>query len=718
VEKKDEKSVKDDGKDEKKKRPTIGNNLLRWYQNISSTEVARKATDLINQFTTKAKPVAGAPKSAAAAAAGTSGSLDIPLPDAEMGKVVTRFAPEPSGYLHIGHAKAALLSEYFARQYKGKLILRFDDTNPSKEKEEFEQSIKEDLHLMGIKADQVTHTSDYFAQLQDYAIQLIKKGLAYVDDTDTETMRDQRMHGIASKNRDLSVEENLQKFQEILNGTTYGLTACLRAKMSVDDPNKALRDPVIYRCNVETPHHIHGTRYKAYPTYDFAAPVVDSLEGVTHALRANEYRDRNPQYKWFFDALNIRPCHIWDYSRMNFVYTLLSKRKLKWFVEEGLVSGWDDARFPTVRGIRRRGMTIEALRTYVLMQGASQKTLDAEWDKIWVVNKKVIDPIAPRFTALAKTDLVPVDVVGAKSGQVPKEAFSSALPRHKKNPDVGTKEVTFSDKFWLEQVDAASVKQAETVTLMDWGNVIIESIERQGDVVKSIKVTLDLDGDFKTTEKKLTWLSRVSGPKRGDLIDVTLLDYDYLITKKKLEEEDEVKDFLTPVTEFKTTAVGDWNLRSLKHGDIIQLERKGYYIVDRVDASSMDLISIPDGKVASTGSKASSVPVEKTTKVAPAEKSKAAEKSTKVPPPEKPTKVASPEKSKQVDEPTLEKPKEKMAKVNGVADSLLPEQSTISKMYVVPPVYGHLPLNPTQISKMYHVPSIYGDQLADKEQVE
>jgi glutamyl-tRNA synthetase len=290
-----------------------------------------------------------------------------------MGNVVTRFPPEPSGYLHIGHAKAALLNQYFAEQYKGKLIIRFDDTNPSKEKVEFEDSIKEDLKLIGITADAVTHTSDYFDKIYELALEMIKNGKAYVDDTDQATMREQRMEGIASKSRDLSVEENLKRFEEMKNATEFvsdctcicdgnecewdvkqrcasqGMTCCLRAKISVDNPNKAMRDPVIYRVNV-APHHYTGDKYKVYPTYDFACPIVDSIEGVTHALRTNEYRDRNPQYYWMLDALNLRKPTIWDFSRINFVYTLLSKRKLQWFVDQALVTGWDDPRFPTVRG--------------------------------------------------------------------------------------------------------------------------------------------------------------------------------------------------------------------------------------------------------------------------------------------------------------------------------------------------------------------------------
>ena len=162
-------------------------------------------------------------------------------------------------------------------------------------------------------------------------------------------MRDERMNGVASARRNLSPEESLARFAEMATGSTEGKRWCLRAKMSIDDPNKALRDPVIYRVN-DLPHHRTGTRYKIYPTYDFACPVVDALEGVTHALRTNEYRDRNPQYQWMLDATKSRKVDVWDFGRLAFVYTLLSKRKLKWFVEEGHVSGWDDPRFPTVRG--------------------------------------------------------------------------------------------------------------------------------------------------------------------------------------------------------------------------------------------------------------------------------------------------------------------------------------------------------------------------------
>ncbi|KAJ2996064.1 hypothetical protein HDV02_000214 [Globomyces sp. JEL0801] len=529
-----------------------------------------------------------------------SGNMEIPLPDAHEGHVVTRFPPEPSGYLHIGHAKAALLNDYFARSYKGKLILRFDDTNPSKEKMEFENSIKEDLKLLGIKPDVTTHTSDNFDKIYDYAVALIKQGGAYVDNTDVDTMRDERFNGIESKNRNLSIEENLRIFdKEMKKGTELGMTYCLRAKIDMQDPNKCMRDPVLYRCN-STPHHVHGTKWKMYPTYDFACPIVDALEGVTHALRTIEYRDRNAQFEWFLNALKLRKVHVWDYSRLNFVYTLLSKRKLTWFVEEKLVTGWDDPRFPTVRGVLRRGMTVDALRTYIISQGASQREINLEWDKIWAINKKVIDPISPRHTALIKENLVKVKVLDEDL-----QPHVKAVPKHKKNPDVGTKTTTYSRDCYLEQADAATLEIGEEVTLMDWGNVFVKNIVKSGELVKSVEISLHLEGDFKKTKKKLTWLSEGSKPE-SKLVDVVLFDFDYLITKKKLEEDDDIKDCLSPKTEFKYPAVGDANLRLLKKNDIIQFERKGYYICDKPATKGDDCVYlnfIPDGRAESIAPK-------------------------------------------------------------------------------------------------------------------
>lgn len=566
--------------------------VIRWFNCINDAAFVKAAID---SYADMQKQLRGRQKDQA--------SFEINLEGAEMGKVVTRFPPEPSGYLHIGHAKAVLLNQYFAQAYKGQLIVRFDDTNPSKEKCEFEQSIIEDLELLGVRGDRLSHTSDYFKELEGYCEQMIREGTAYADDTPKDQMRAERFDGIESKCRSHSVEENLRRWEEMKKGSDEGLLNCIRAKLDMQALNKALRDPVMYRCNTTVPHHRTGWTYKVYPTYDFACPIVDSLEGVTHALRTNEYHDRNDQYSWFIKTLKLRPVSIWDYARLNFVYTLLSKRKLTWFVDSGRVEGWDDPRFPTVRGIRRRGLTIEALREYILMQGPSKNTILLEWDKLWAVNKKVIDPIAPRYVALSTDRLCRVTLV--PSADTPESPEVRPVPLHKKNADLGNKSVAFSSHLFLEQADAAQLTPGIEFTLMDWGNAVVESVERaDAQTVASVKLRLNLSGDFKTTKLKVTWLS----PDPAPLLPLALHDYDYLITKKKLEEEDTLDDCLTPVTEFVTPAIGDSNMASLKVGDIIQIERKGFFIVDNAPekpttAKPIKLIAIPDGKAKTIASK-------------------------------------------------------------------------------------------------------------------
>ncbi|KAK7510284.1 glutamyl-tRNA synthetase [Phyllosticta citricarpa] len=563
-------------------------NLTRWFKYIEEAYPEQSA-------------LAHRPAKKAAAAdekKGDEGNYDIGLQDVENG-VVTRFPPEPSGYLHIGHAKAALLNDYFAhKKYQGTLILRFDDTNPSKEKQEFQDSIIEDLALMGIKPDKTTHTSDYFKELYEYCIQLIKEGNAYADDTEQEQMRKERMDGIASKRRDASVEENLAHFEEMKKGTEEGKRWCIRAKLSVDDPNKALRDPVVYRCNPQE-HHRTGATWKVYPTYDFCCPIVDSLEGVTHALRTTEYKDRDAQYQWFIKALKLRGVHNWDFARMNFVRTLLSKRKLTKLVDAGLVWGWDDPRMPTVRGIRRRGMTIPALQEFILKQGPSKNIVNLDWTTFWATNKKYIDPIAGRYTAVESTDKVPVKIVGfAHPGP-----YTEEKPLHAKNADVGMKKVTFSSEVLLDQEDAQSFAQDEEITLMNWGNAIVRKISHSINPVNLLKsgktpitgleLELHLQGDVKKTAKKVTWLSTAQ-----DLVPVELVDFDFLITKDKLGEEDKFEDFITPKTEFRTEAVADQNVAKLKVDDIIQFDRKGFFRVDRAfqHGKPAVLFQIPTGK--------------------------------------------------------------------------------------------------------------------------
>ncbi|KAK2603279.1 hypothetical protein N8I77_009747 [Diaporthe amygdali] len=561
-------------------------NLLRWYAFIDATHPEI-------QESIKADEAEKKKKTAAASKAG--GNFNLALQDTENG-IVTRFLPEPSGYLHIGHAKAALLADYFGHvAYKGKLRLRLDDTNPSKEKGEYQDAIIEDLALMGITPDHLSYTSDYFEYLYDMCKRLISEGHAYADDTGVEQMRDERWKGIPSKHRDMSIEETLRIFEEMKKGSEEGVKWCIRAKVSYDNPNKAMRDPVIYRCNLEDAHHRTGTTWKAYPMYDFACPVIDSHEGVTHALRSTEYTDRNPQYQWFIDTLKLRQVHMWDFARMNFVKTFLSKRKLAKLVDTGKVWGWDDPRMPTIRGVRRRGMTVEALRDFIIKQGPSRNVTTMDWTVFWANNKKVIDPIAPRFTAILQKDAVKVTIKGADA---PAQPTSESKPKHPKNKDVGTKQVFFSDELLLDQADLALMKPDEEITLMTWGNAFVRSLDGSSPV-KTATFELNLAGDVKKTEKKVTWLST----KGTTLVPAELWDFDYLITKDKLEEDDNLEDFLNPNTSTMEEAWCDENVATLKKDDIVQLERRGYYRVDKGladykegEAKKVVLFNIPTGK--------------------------------------------------------------------------------------------------------------------------
>ncbi|XP_024018792.1 glutamate--tRNA ligase, cytoplasmic [Morus notabilis] len=580
-------------------------NLVRWFNSIL-TEHNNVLSDVTATYVGKrgtGKPVAAKSKEnqgvsqsaksvngdASGKAVSKSSSFEVDLPDAEPGNVKLRFAPEPSGYLHIGHSKAALLNKYFAERYGGTFIVRFDDTNPAKESNEFVDNLLIDIDTLGIKYETVTYTSDYFPQLMEMAESLILQGKAYVDDTPREEMQKQRMDGIESKCRNNSVEENLKLWKEMITGSESGLRCCLRGKLDMQDPNKSLRDPVYYRCN-PIPHHRIGSKYKIYPTYDFACPFVDSIEGITHALRSSEYHDRNAQYYRIQEDMGLRKVHIYEFSRLNMVYTLLSKRKLLWFVQNGKVDGWDDPRFPTVQGIVRRGLKIEALIQFILEQGASKNLNLMEWDKLWTINKKIIDPVCPRHTAVVEDRRVLLTLTNG-----PEQPFVRAIPRHKKYEGAGEKATTFTNRIWLDQADAEVLTVDEEVTLMDWGNTIIKVIEKdQGGKVTQLTGVLHLEGSVKTTKWKLTWL-----PEINELVNLTLMEFDYLITKKKLEEGEDFLDVLNPCTKKETAAIGDANMRKLKRGEILQLERKGYFRCDVPylrPSKPIVLFAIPDGR--------------------------------------------------------------------------------------------------------------------------
>jgi glutamyl-tRNA synthetase len=509
------------------------------------------------------------------------------------GKVCTRFPPEPSGYMHVGHCKAAMLNHHYATSYEGQLVIRMDDTNPSNEKDEFSQAILDDLKSLGITGKHYTHTSDHFDTIIDHCEKLLKEGRLFVDECSNEDIQKQRQDRVPSPFRDRSIEDNLKLWQQMKDGSATGLKCVVRAKIQPDSNNGCLRDPNVFRCVPNVPHPRKGNKYKVYPLYDFACPIVDSVEGVTHALRSSEYHDHNYLYDWVLDACKLkhRPI-IEDFSRLNFTYTILSKRKLQWFVNNGLVEGWNDPCFPTVRGVLRRGLTVEALRKFILQQGSSKNLNLMDMSKLWALNKQIIDPIVPRYTVVI--DPVPFVL----SDAIETEFRTRDL--HKKNPSLGTKAAQFCSSLLVDLADAATFSAGEEITLMDWGNCIIEAVEKDGDKVTKVKGKLHLAGDYKLTKKKITWVA--DAPK--DLLKVTLMECHPLLTKPKLEKDEKFEDYINKPLKTETIALGEPALRVLKEGDKIQLERRGYYICDRrfldfqesEEPQPLLLINIPDGR--------------------------------------------------------------------------------------------------------------------------
>eukprot|EP01064_Diplonema_japonicum_P039019 TRINITY_DN9672_c0_g1_i1.p1 TRINITY_DN9672_c0_g1~~TRINITY_DN9672_c0_g1_i1.p1 ORF type:complete len:789 (+),score=294.33 TRINITY_DN9672_c0_g1_i1:51-2417(+) len=510
------------------------------------------------------------------------------LTNAEQGKVVTRFPPEASGFMHIGHAKAALTNYLLSVKYEGRMVFRFDDTNPKKEDAAYEKAIVEDTLSLGIAIDKITYTSDRFDEMFALMEKMLKDGTAYVDDTEKEQIREERMEGIASKRRNNSVEENIAMWEKMKSGSGEGLV--VRAKMSVDDPNKCLRDPVLYRA-VDHPHVRTGDKYKVYPTYDFACPIVDSLDGVTHALRTSEYNDRNPQYHWICDALNLRKPFIEDFSRLNMEFTVMSKRKLTKFVDDKMVDGWNDPRFPTVKGLLRRGLTVEALKKFIIGQGMSRANNFQEWGLLWNLNRNEIDPTenspCRRYTCVPQEGSVKIAIDGA-----PAKSSSEKL-LHKKNPVLGKKRVWQDTSVLVEEEDMVLVKDGEEFTLMDWGNIIPAKIERSTEGVERVKsatAKLHLEGDFKKT-KKLTWLADCPENK----VPVELQEFEHLITAVKPDPERNIEEIINKDTKGVTMCWGEEAVSDIKVGDVVQFERRGYFICDAVTPHHKMLL-IPEGK--------------------------------------------------------------------------------------------------------------------------
>ena len=368
--------------------------------------------------------------------------------------VQTRFPPEPNGYLHIGHAKAICLDFGLAKDFNGKTNLRFDDTNPSKEEQEYVDSIQADVRWLGFQWDRLCYASDYFPQLYDWAVQLIKAGKAYVDDLTADEIRQHRgtltEPGIDSPHRDRSVEENLDLFARMKAGEFPDGTRVLRAKIDMASPNLNMRDPVMYRI-LHATHHRTGDQWCIYPMYDYAHGQSDSIERVTHSMCTLEFADHQPIYRWYIDQLGIFPSQQIEFDRLNITYTILSKRRLIQFVRENIVDGWDDPRMPTLSGYRRRGFTPEAIRAFVTAAGVSRTNGVVDIEMLEHFQRDDLNKRASRAMAV----LNPLKLIIDNYPEGESEFVEVA--NNPEDPAAGTRQVPFSRQVFIEQDDFREV---------------------------------------------------------------------------------------------------------------------------------------------------------------------------------------------------------------------------------------------------------------------
>jgi glutaminyl-tRNA synthetase len=405
------------------------------------------------------------------------------------GRVQTRFPPEPNGYLHIGHAKAICIDFGIAEDFGGVCYLRFDDTNPEREDEEYVEAIKRDIRWLGFDwGDHLRHASDYFPQLYEYAVELIERGLAYVDHLKAAEIREYRgtltQPGRDSPYRARSVEENRRLFEAMSRGDFDEGECVLRAKIDMKSPNINLRDPALYRIR-KVPHQRTGDRWCIYPMYDFAHTLSDALEGTTHSLCSLEFEDHRPLYDWFLDHLPVphHPRQI-EFSRGNLMFTVMSKRKLKQLVDEGYVDGWHDPRMPTLTGMRRRGYTPESIRDFVRRIGITKKEMAAELGLLESCIREHLNEAAPRRFAVLR----PLKLVIENYAADGEEWLAAA--NHPNRPELGERKVPFAREIYIEQDDFMEQPPKKFHRLQPGGEVRL----RYGYIVKCERVVKDASG--------------------------------------------------------------------------------------------------------------------------------------------------------------------------------------------------------------------------------
>ncbi|MCP8968573.1 glutamine--tRNA ligase/YqeY domain fusion protein [Ectobacillus ponti] len=516
---------------------------------------------------------------------------NIVIDDLETGKrdhVITRFPPEPNGYLHIGHAKSIILNFELADEFKGKTNLRFDDTNPLKEDIEYVNSIKEDVKWLGFEWDDLFFASDYFEEMYNRAVLLIQKGLAYVDDLSAEEIREYRgtltAPGKESPYRSRTVEENMDLFTRMRDGEFKDGEKVLRAKIDMASPNINLRDPIIYRIAHAT-HHNTGDKWCIYPMYAFAHPLEDAIEGVTHSICTLEFEDQRPLYNWVVEQCEMesKPQQI-EFGRLNMTNTVMSKRKLKQLVDEGFVDGWDDPRMPTISGLRRRGYTPEAIRTFCREIGVAKANSVVDSQMLDHFVREDLKLKAPRTMGILRP--LKVIITNYPEGQV--EWLDAEI--NPEVPEMGMRQIPFSREIYIEQDDFMENPPAKYFRLFPGNEVRLkhayfikceEVVKDENGNVIELRCTYDPETKSGTgfTGRKVKgtihWVEATQAvPAEFRLYEPLILDD---------QEKEEGQTFLDQVNPNSLQAVQGFiepNMKEAKAQDKFQFFRHGYFNVD------------------------------------------------------------------------------------------------------------------------------------------
>ena len=519
------------------------------------------------------------------------------IKDLEEGKhrnIITRFPPEPNGHLHIGHAKSICLNFGIADEFGGRTNLRFDDTNPLKENEDFMLAIMNDVRWLGFEWEELRHASDYFQQLYDYAVHLIQAGKAYVEGLSSDEIRAYRgtltEPGRESPYRDRPVEENLDLFRRMKAGEFEDGQYVLRAKIDMASSNINMRDPVVYRIR-NAAHHRTGDSWHIYPMYDWAHGISDAIEGVTHSLCTLEFEDHRPLYDWFLDNIPA-PCHPRqiEFARGNLDYTVMSKRKLRQLVEEGHVSGWDDPRLPTLAGLRRRGFTPEAIRAFWTEMGISKSQSIISMGVLENAVRNDLNARAPR--TMAVLDPLKVVLTNFPAGET--EWLDASV--HPQNEEMGTRKVPVTREIWIEKSDFMEDPPRKFFRLKPGGEVRLRNafIVTCSDVIKDeagkvIELHCKFDpesrsglpGAARKVKGTIHWVSA----EHGVPAEVRLCDRLFTVPNPLGDKSRDFLEFLNPHSlDLIDTAVVEASVADGSTHDFYQFERTGYFCHDSVDS--------------------------------------------------------------------------------------------------------------------------------------